>query len=346
MKYLHLFKTQSAHTEAYKRGGGYVEPWVDFVKETDEVHYNLPPIDWKTQYLTFKALEDGTFKFSGNSVSYSTDFGKTWTTLSANANSPTVKKDKYIMWKGELTPTSSIGVGSFSSTGNYEVMGNPYSLLYGDAFESKTSLTNKNYALYNLFLNSISLTSAENLSLPATTLATYCYQSMFDGCTLLTTAPELSATTLAANCYNKMFRNCTSLTTAPELPATTLAGSCYASMFKGCTSLTTAPSVLPATILNGSCYSSMFNGCVSLTTAPVLSATRLYSYCYDNMFNGCTSLNYIKAMFTTTPSSYYTNNWVNGVASTGTFVKNSAATWNVTGANGIPTGWTVQTASA
>ena len=64
------------------------------------------------------------------------------------------------------------------------------------------------------------------------------------------------------------------------------------------------------------------------------------------MFRGCTSLNYIKATFTTTPSSTYTSNWVNGVSATGTFVKNSAATWTTTGNNGIPTGWTVETASA
>jgi hypothetical protein len=64
------------------------------------------------------------------------------------------------------------------------------------------------------------------------------------------------------------------------------------------------------------------------------------------MFQGCTSLNYIKAMFTTTPSTTYTNNWVQGVASTGTFVKNSAATWDVRGTSGIPTGWTVENASS
>jgi hypothetical protein len=93
----------------------------------------------------------------------------------------------------------------------------------------------------------------------------------------------------------------------------------------------------------------MFYGCTNLTTAPVLPATTLASNCYTNMFNGCTSLNYIKAMFTTTPSgsspNYYTSNWVDGVASSGTFVKNSAATWTTTGTSGIPTGWTVQTAS-
>lgn len=51
-------------------------------------------------------------------------------------------------------------------------------------------------------------------------------------------------------------------------------------------------------------------------------------------------------MFTTTPSTTYCNNWVNGVKATGTFVKNSAATWNVTGTSGVPSGWTVQTASS
>lgn len=63
------------------------------------------------------------------------------------------------------------------------------------------------------------------------------------------------------------------------------------------------------------------------------------------MFYGCTSLNYIKAMFTTTPSTTYTQNWVQNVSATGTFVKNSAAQWNVSGVHGIPDNWTVETAS-
>ena len=62
------------------------------------------------------------------------------------------------------------------------------------------------------------------------------------------------------------------------------------------------------------------------------------------MFNGCASLQYIKALFLTTPSDDYTRDWVSGVAQGGTFVKNSAATWDVTGENGIPEGWTVETA--
>ena len=195
----------------------------------------------------------------------------------------------------------------------------------------------------SMFEGCTSLTTAPVL--PATTLADYCYAYMFNGCTSLVTAPELSATTLAYHCYQGMFANCSRLTTAPELPATTLVGYCYSNMFRGCVGLITAPQ-LPATTLASWCYESMFQGCKSLTTAPQLPATTLTTYCYQNMFNGCTKLNYIKAMFTTTPSTSYTSGWVSGVAATGTFVKNSAATWNVTGVNGVPSRWTVQTASA
>ena len=73
--------------------------------------------------------------------------------------------------------------------------------------------------------------------IPSTTLMANCYANMFQGCTSLTTAPQLPATTLAANCYEAMFQGCTSLTTAPQLPATTLAANCYANMFYNCSNL-------------------------------------------------------------------------------------------------------------
>ena len=188
-------------------------------------------------------------------------------------------------------------------------------------------------------------TSLENApELPATTLAEWCYHSMFLGCTSLTAAPELPATTLYENCYRSMFQGCTSLTHAPALSATALANYCYYNMFKNCTSLVQAPA-LPATSLLQGCYYEMFYGCTSLVQAPELPATNLIDNCYHQMFNGCTKLNYVKAMFTTTPSNNYTLNWLNNVSQTGTFVKNASATWNVTGANGIPKGWTVETAS-
>ena len=152
---------------------------------------------------------------------------------------------------------------------------------------SVLDLTGRNYCFTNLFNGCTSLTTAPEL--PATTLADSCYEYMFYNCTSLISVPRLPAMTMIGICYSYMFYNCTSLTTAPELPATTLAYNCYASMFQGCTSLTTAPE-LPVTTLADYCFVGMFRGCTSLTTAPELPATTLTNHCYASMFQGCTSL--------------------------------------------------------
>ena len=131
------------------------------------------------------------------------------------------------------------------------------------------------------------LTSAPEL--PATTLASECYQGMFNGCTSLKTAPILPAESLTSNCYSHMFEDCTSLVNAPTLPAMELTNHCYQEMFKGCTSLTSAPKI-SATKLAGYCYQEMFKGCTSLTSAPKLSATKLADYCYYEMFYDCENL--------------------------------------------------------
>ena len=194
-------------------------------------------------------------------------------------------------------------------SGNHNVGGNIMSLLYGDSFTNQTTLNN--YSFVKLFFNDTKLVNISSLELPATTLATGCYQQMFYGCTSLTTAPALPATTLAQSCYQSMFAGCTALTTAPALPATTLATSCYHAMFDGCSSLTTAP-VLPATTLATSCYNSMFDGCSSLTTAPALPATTLTNYCYQNMFSYCTSLTTAPALpATTLATECYSNMFKN-----------------------------------
>ena len=289
--YLKLFETHTQY-ETFIGGGGvtpFVKPNVSYCIAENEVHYNPIPHDYSKDYLTFVALENTTFTFtsqSGNAISYSIDNGDSWTV----GNSVEITKGKKVLWRGQMTPITNIGVGTFSSTGQFEAQGNVMSLLFGNDFKGRTDLTGKSYAFYRLFNSNSKLVSTQNLSLPAETLADYCYCDMFSGCTGLTTAPVLPATTLADYCYQYMFEGCTSLVTAPTLPATTLA-----------------------------------------------------SECYRDMFSGCTKLNYIKAMFTTTPGTDYTSNWVNGVASSGTFVKNSAATWNVTGISGIPKGWKVVT---
>ena len=205
------------------------------------------------------------------------------------------------------------------------------------------AITLTNYCYQYMFNGCTSLVNAP--ALPATTLASYCYSNMFNGCTSLVNAPALPATTLANSCYQYMFYGCTSLVNAPALPATTLANGCYGNMFYGCTSLVNAPA-LPATTLANFCYQYMFRGCTSLVNAPVLPATTLVSGCYQYMFYGCTILNYIKAMFKTTPTTSSLQSWVTDVSPTGTFVKNSTATWtNTFGASAIPEGWIVELAS-
>ena len=238
--------------------------------------------------------------------------------------------------------------------------------------------TLEDYCYHNMFDGCSSLISVPTDLLPATTLSIYCYQAMFYGCSSLTNVPNLPATNVVLGCYESMFKNCSSLTsvpanllqatavvercyedmfngcssliTTPNLPATSIRSWSYQGMFGGCTSLVNAPSVLPPTTMYENCYRAMFRNCTSLVTAPVLPATSIKSQCYQNMFDGCSSLNYIKAMFTTTPSTTSgngpTGNWVKGVSSTGTFVKNSSASWSTVGDNGVPEGWTVETASS
>ena len=75
----------------------------------------------------------------------------------------------------------------------------------------------------------------ENYATASTAEARFC--RLFQYNQLLRTAPELPASTLADYCYRSMFYGCSSLTQAPELPATTLADWCYYGMFNGCTKL-------------------------------------------------------------------------------------------------------------
>ena len=290
-------------------------------------------------YFRFIAREDGTFKLSGNTIDYSLDSGTTWTSLASDTDSPLLSSGETIMFKA-TNPTVNDGIGRFVTTGTFDVEGNIMSLIYGDDFETATTIANVGQ-FRSLFDNSSSycgVVNASGLTLPATTISQDAYRSMFHTCSNLVTAPELPATTLGENCYKYMFRDCTSLTTAPELPATSLAQSCYANMFQGCTSLTTAP-ILSATTLQPQCYEYMFSGCTSLTTAPELPATTLTSRCYYYMFSYCTNLNYIKCLATDISALNCTSYWVANVAASGTFSRAEGMRSWIGGPSGIPRGW-------
>ena len=286
-------------------------------------------VDFSTKPLTFNILSAGTINWtaSNTSIAKTIDYKKNngeWVSITSNTSSSAPKinvaEGDKIQFRGNNAQYASFSAyNSFSgSTALFEAEGNIMSLIYGDNFKNNLAIS-KAYAFFGLFRGCTKLVSAENLVLPATTLANYCYYYMFNGCTSLTTAPSiLPATKLKDSCYQQMFIGCTSLKTAPELPATTLANYCYYYMF---------------------------NGCTSLTTAPELPAIDLEMICYASMFQGCTKLNYIKCLATDISANGCTKSWVSGVASTGTFVKPSSMTSWTTGVNGIPNNWTVQDAS-
>ena len=192
------------------------------------------------KYLTFEAIDDVTFTFTKNttsslyltqdkmtSISYSTDDGETWTTLTNNGTStsqtlttPTITAGSKVLWKGTALQLSMNNVGtqcSFDSSGRYKVYGNVMSLLYGDDFLDKTSFSEgSQYTFHGLFSmanidSKTNLQSIENLVLPATTLVANCYATMFEYNTAITKTPLIINATTAANCYNGMFYSCSSL---------------------------------------------------------------------------------------------------------------------------------------
>ena len=232
-----------------------------------------PAHDYSRDYLTFTATESGKFKFSGNSVSYSLYRGSTWTALASNTNSPTVSAGNKILWKASNLTLSNYGIGKFISTGTFTVEGNVMSLISGDSFVNATTISELQFAY---LFNGTSVTSAENLVLPSTTLAPNCYYSMFTSCSGLTSAPQILATTLANNCCYGMFIGCTSLTSAPILSATTLVSNCYRYMFQNCSSLNSITCLATDISANG-CTSYWVDG-VQTTSGTFTKAASMTSW--------------------------------------------------------------------
>ena len=239
-------------------------------------------------YLTIEALEDNLTVTFTNNIEYKID-DNDWVSLNTGDETLPINLGQTLSFRGELVPEQSKGIGTFTISKKCTLKGNCMSMIFGDNASDNYSLSGKNWAFCKLFYNCENIVNVDSNFLPATTLAEYCYYNMFQGCTNLTTTPELPATTLAHGCYATMFQGCSNLTTAPELPATTLASSCYNSMFWACTNLVNAPQ-LPATTLASWCYNGMFEECYKLTTAPGLPATTLADNCYRYMFHSCINL--------------------------------------------------------
>ena len=219
-------------------------------------------------------------KYTNSGVTLQYSLNKTtWTTIATGVATPSAN---VIYFRGQATGTKSLFTSSTSSN--------------AWTFSSATNLE-CNGKLDRLLQNAI---GSDNDVL---TIGDYCYASMFQGCTSLTTAPVLPATTLTTQCYQGMFINCINLTTAPALPATTLTNYCYSNMFQGCTSLTTAPA-LPATTLANNCYVNMFRGCTKIKLSTTLTGIYDTVYRIPTAGTGTTATNALLDMFTLTGGTF------------------------------------------
>lgn len=272
-------------------------------------------------YVTMNAAETQTFKMTcaGNytlpeDLEYSVNNG-TWQKVEA---------DQGVEFGGDLGSLRLRGIcpnGTATSWEKYSTItfsdenvkvgcsGDIRTLINYTAHEN---VATENCSFISLFKGCSVLTSAPEL--PAKALKESCYRQMFEGCISLEQAPDLPATELQQLCYYSMFKGCKALTQAPKLPATKLAHSCYKEMFEGCASLDKAPD-LPATTLNPSCYYEMFKGCIALTKAPELKAMKMEYSSYKYMFAGCTSLENAPALPATELNNYCYQSMFSGCTS-------------------------------
>lgn len=234
------------------------------------------PIDYSTIPFTIKAKNSGTIQMIGNSgvgFYYLINNNGEWVYAEfTNGSTPptfTLNEGDYIQFKG----TNNNGVNNrrftYSNGFQFDAYGNIMSLVNKDTYDTIYLTTVKSFE--NFFENS-GVISAENLILPLV-VGYGCYYDMFNGCTSLTTAPELPATTLVDYCYREMFRNCTSLTTGPSiLPATTLTQFSYYNMFRGCSNLNYIK-CLATNISARNCISDWVNGVAASGTFVTPSTT-------------------------------------------------------------------------
>ena len=195
-----------------------------------------PPIT--KDYLTIVALEDGlTAKLSTNACEYCVDGDGNWKTLPADTETETINAGQTLSFRGNLTPKSTNGIGTFVVNKYFNLKGNCMSLLFGDNAKDCFSLGNQTHTFYKLFYNNTMLVNASELVLQVTTLSSNCYANMFSNCSSLIIAPKLQATVLTEGCYGRMFQDCISLTKAPDLLATKVAYKSYGYMFNGCSNL-------------------------------------------------------------------------------------------------------------
>ena len=165
--------------------------------------------------LTLETIEDGTITISNPlrlMINYSKNDSK-WYSFTSDVSFSCSAGDKICIFGDNATYSVSLSkYTNIHCSSPCYIYGNIMSLVDSKGYESATKLEIE-YAFNGLFKDNTNIVNHPDipLLLPATTLASYCYYAMFEGCTGLTSAPELPATTLVQYCYASMFSGCSSL---------------------------------------------------------------------------------------------------------------------------------------
>ena len=216
----------------------------------------------------------------------------------------------YVVDELPLPAANYCFMSMFENCGNNQSA--PIQYMQVPDFDYMTSLTSGCFS--NTFKDCAVLVTPPKLP-AATTMASYCYEHMFDG-SAISTIPSMAHITTSANgSFDSMYANCPELeyVYGTSMPQDTPAQSAYADMFKGCSNLLEVE--LPATSAGFNAYAGTFENCSSLRRLRCMLAA------YDR---------------------YVVSGWVYGVQTTaGTFYKNPSATWDTRGDNGVPWNWTI-----
>lgn len=235
-RFIQSFST-SGDVQTAIDGGQLGKPYVALVSESGLDFNTMSPAAPESKPLTFDILTDGYINWEASispsdakAIRYSLNGGE-WTEIisvdGGDCRIPVVAGDtlRFLGDNERYGTADGWPANRFAnSTAEFNARGNIMSLVDSENFDTLTTVSPN--AFNGLFRNARTLKDASGLVLPATTLAQFCYQQMFNNCTSLTSAPALPATTLADRCYNIMFYNCTNLNYIKCLATDITASSC------------------------------------------------------------------------------------------------------------------------
>ena len=337
MEYHKLYSGISSWVTDYVTSGVNKDKKVSYM--TAHIYASINPVyglnNYAYQYLTFIPSSSGRFSFSTAGMQYSVDMGNTWVTLGANEATPTVEAEKPIWWRmSGVTPSLSNGIGTFSSSTNFNIEGNVSSVVWGGAMydtpyynvvipkEHYPDYSTTNNVFRKLFAGSKVVDASKlvlgpyHLTLTVDNVTSEiqgAYYEMFSGCTALTTPPKsISVYKFTSETCYKMFAGCTSLKhVVPSVSGDSAASNVFYGMYSGCTALEEA------------------------TMPPYTPSSNSHSY----VFAGCSNLSRVYANWKSKPAASTTTYWAQGVNTTGVIILPTGTTWVERSSSYMPVGW-------